>query len=193
MEVLPVIEITKATFDPYESKMKKVIIHLKENFNTIRAGRANPRVLDQIAVEYYGTTTPVNQIANIQVPEARLMTITPYDPSILQSIEKAIQVSDIGINPINDGKILRLAFPSLTEERRKELTKTVAKHGEEAKIAVRNIRREALDYLKGLEKNKEISQDILRDSEDRVQELTDKYVSEIDKLIEEKDKELLVV
>lgn len=186
-------EITNATFAPFEDKMTKVISHLKEDFNTIRAGRANPKVLDKIAVEYYGTMTPINQIANVQVPEARLMTITPFDPSVLKGIEKAIQISDLGINPMNDGKIIRLSFPALTEDRRKDLTKTVAKHGEEAKIAVRNIRRDALDYLKSLEKKKEISEDIFKDSENTVQKLTDKYISDIDKLIAEKDKELLVV
>ena len=187
------IEITKETYAPYEDKMTKVISHLKEDFNTIRAGRANPKVLDKIFVEYYGTMTPVNQIANIQVPEARLMTITPFDPSVLKGIEKAIQMSDLGINPMNDGKIIRLSFPSLTEERRKELTKTVAKHGEEAKIAVRNIRRDAIDHLKSLEKKKEISEDTLKDSEGEIQKLTDKYIAEIDKLVSEKDKELLAV
>ncbi len=186
-------EITSATFEPYEDKMKKVISHLKEDFNTIRAGRANPKVLDKIAVEYYGTMTPINQIANIQVPEARLMTITPFDPTVLKGIEKAIQMSDLGINPMNDGRIIRLSFPALTEERRKELTKTVAKHGEEAKIAVRNIRRDAIDFLKSIEKKKEISEDTLKDSENEVQKLTNKYIAEIDNLIAEKDKELLVV
>lgn len=187
------ITITKDSFKEYESKMSKAIAHLKDNFNTIRAGRANPRVLDQISVEYYGAVTPINQIANIQVPEARLITISPYDASILKEIEKAIQMSDLGINPMNDGKIIRLSFPALTEDRRKELTKVVAKYGEETKIAIRNVRREALDYLKGLEKDKEISLDVLKDSEIIVQELTDKYVKQVDKLIEEKDKELLAV
>jgi ribosome recycling factor len=186
-------EITKETYVPYEEKMMKVIHHLKEDFNTIRAGRANARVLDKIAVEYYGTMTPVNQLANIQVPEARMITITPFDPSILKAIEKAIQTSELGINPSNDGKIIRLVFPALTEDRRKELTNTVAKHGEEAKVAVRTIRRDAIDKFKAMEKKKEISVDMLLDAEDTIQKITDRYIGDIDKLIADKDKELLAV
>ena len=185
--------INDSTYAPFEDKMKKAINHLLDNFNTIRAGRANPKLLDRINVEYYGSPTPINQLANIQVPEARLMTVTPFDPSILKEIERALQSSDLGINPMNDGKILRLSFPPLTEERRKDLTKLVAKYGEEAKIVVRNVRREAIDYFKKLEKNKEISEDSLRDCEDRVQKLTDKYIKEIDKQVSEKDVELLSV
>ncbi|MHB8964117.1 MAG: ribosome recycling factor [Saccharofermentanales bacterium] len=187
------IEITKELFIPYEEKMVKIISHLKEDFNTIRAGRANARVLDKIGVEYYGTMTPVNQLANIQVPEARMITITPFDPSILKAIEKAIQTSDLGINPNSDGKIIRLVFPSLTEDRRKELTRTVAKHGEEAKVSVRTVRRDAIEKFKGMEKKKEISVDMLADAEDQIQKITDIRINEIDKLIAEKDKELLAV
>lgn len=186
-------EITEESFQPFETRMDKVISHLKEDFNTIRAGRANPRVLDKLSIEYYGTPTPVTQLANVQVPEARMITITPFDPTTLKAIEKAIQISELGINPMNDGKIIRLVFPPLTEERRKELTKTVAKHGEEAKVAIRSIRREALEKFKGMEKKKEISADMLADAEDRIQQFTDVYIANVDKLIAEKDKELLAV
>ncbi len=187
------MEITKEAFMPYESRMTKTLNVLKEDFNTIRAGRANPKVLDKIAIDYYGSPTPINQVANIQVPEPRMITITPYDPTALKLIEKAIQISDLGINPNNDGKMIRLAFPSLTEERRKELTKTVAKHGEEAKIAVRNIRREAIEKFKDLQKKKEISEDMLLEVEASVQKLTDRYIAEINRTIAEKDKDLLAV
>ena len=187
------MEITKEAFIPYENRMTKTLNVLKEDFNTIRAGRANPKVLDKIAIDYYGSPTPINQVANIQVPEPRMITITPYDPTALKLIEKAIQVSDLGINPNNDGKMIRLAFPSLTEERRKELTKTVAKHGEEAKIAVRNIRREAIDKFKDLQKKKEISEDTLLEVEASIQKLTDRFIAEIDRTIAEKDKDLLAV
>lgn len=187
------IEITKETFLSYENRMTKTLQILREDFNTIRAGRANPKVLDKIAIDYYGTSTPINQLANIQVPEPRMITITPFDPSVLKSIEKAIQVSELGINPTNDGKIIRLIFPTLTEERRKELTKTVAKHGEEAKIAIRNVRREAIDKFKDLHKKKEISEDVLADVEVTIQKITDKYIAETDKMIAEKDKDLLAV
>lgn len=187
------VEITKETYAPYEDRMIKTINVLREDFNTIRAGRANPKVLDKIAVDYYGAPTPINQLANIQVPEPRMITITPYDSSILKGIEKAILTSDLGINPNNDGKIIRLVFPALTEERRKDLTKTVAKHGEEAKIAIRNIRREAIDRFKDMQKKRDISEDMLADTEVTVQKLTDKYIAEIDRIIAEKDKELFTV
>lgn len=187
------IEITKDSYVPYENRMIKTVALLKEDFNTIRAGRANPKVLDKIGIDYYGTHTPINQLANIQVPEPRMITITPFDPSVLKQIEKAIQTSELGINPNNDGKIIRLVFPALTEERRKELTKTVAKHGEEAKISVRNIRREALDKFKDLQKKKEISEDTMSEVEAAIQKLTDKYILEIDKNIAEKDRDLLNV
>ncbi len=187
------MEITDATFAPFSERMEKVILQLREDFNTIRAGRANARVLDKISIEYYGAVTPVNQLANIQVPEARLITITPFDPTTLKAIEKAIQMSDLGINPSNDGKVIRLGFPPLTEERRRELTRTVAKHGEEARIAVRAVRRDAIEKVKGLEKKKEISADMLKDAEDRIQAVTDRYIGDIDRLIAEKDKELMAV
>jgi len=186
-------EIKKETYAEYEHKMKKSINILNEDLNTIRAGRANPKVLDKITVEYYGVPTPMNQLANIQVPEARLITIAPFDPSILRDIERSILMSELGINPQNDGKIIRLSFPALTEERRKELTKVVNKHGEEAKVALRNIRREAIDRFKDLQKKKEISEDMLADANDEIQKLTDKYSAEIDKIVAEKDKELMAV
>lgn len=186
-------EITKETYGNYEKKMKRTISVLTEELNSIRAGRANPKVLEKITVPYYGVETPLNQISNIQVPEARLITIAPFDPSMLNEVEKSIHKSDLGINPQNDGKIIRLAFPALTEDRRRELTKEVSKHGEEAKVAIRNIRREAIDNFKSLEKKKEISEDMLADAEDEVQKLTDKYTSEIDKIVREKDKELMAV
>lgn len=187
------VEITKETYAPYEDRMIKTINVLREDFNTIRAGRANPKVLDKIAVDYYGAPTPINQLANIQVPEPRMITITPYDASIMKGIEKALLMSDLGINPNNDGKIIRLVFPALTEERRKDLTKTVAKHGEEAKIAIRTVRREAIDRFKDMQKKRDISEDTLADTEVAVQKLTDKYITEIDRLIAEKDKELFTV
>lgn len=187
------VEITSASYVPYENRMVKTIGILKEDFNTIRAGRANPKVLDKITIEYYGTTTPINQVANIQVPEARMITITPYDPTALKLIEKAIQTSELGINPNNDGKTIRLVFPTLTEERRKELTKTVAKHGEEAKVAIRNVRRDAIDKFKDMQKKKEISEDTFAEVEIVIQKMTDRYIAEIDKAIAEKDKDLMAV
>lgn len=184
-------ELTKDDFLKYEEKMKKCIVNLQENLNGIRAGRANPKVLDRISVSYYGTDTPINQIANIQVPEARLIVITPWDLSLLKEIEKSIQASDLGINPNNDGKCLRLNFPPLTEDRRKEHVRQSQKFGEESKIAVRNVRREAVDWIKALLKKKEIGEDIGRDAEDKVQKLTDKYILEIEKLVEMKEKDLM--
>lgn len=177
----------------YEDKMKKAILALQEEFNTIRAGRANPHILNRVTVDYYGVPTPIEQVGNITVPEARILQIQPWDVSVLKAVEKAIQESDIGINPSNDGKVIRLVFPELTEERRKELTKEVKKKGENAKIAVRNIRREALDFFKKAESKKEISEDILKDLEDKVQEITDKYVENIDKNIETKSADILSV
>jgi ribosome recycling factor len=187
------VEITKETYIPFENRMIKTISILREDFNTIRAGRANPKVLDKISIDYYGSLTPISQVANIQVPEARMITITPYDPTALKLIEKAIQTSELGINPNNDGKTIRLVFPSLTEERRKELTKIVAKHGEEAKVAVRNVRREAIDKFKDILKKKEISEDTFAEVETVVQKLTDRYIAEVDKIIADKDKDLLAV
>lgn len=177
----------------YEEKMAKTIGALEAEFNTIRAGRANPHVLDRITVEYYGTPTPINQVGNITVPEARLIQIQPWDTSVLKDIEKAINASDLGINPSNDGKVIRLMFPELTEERRKELTKDVKKKAESSKVAIRNIRRDAIDAFKKMEKAKEITEDELKNLEDKVQKITDKFVAEIDEKTESKCKDILSV
>lgn len=178
---------------PYEEKMKSTVSIYTDDLKTIRAGRANPGVLDRITVPYYGQETPLNQIAGISVPEARLITIQPWDASILEEIEKAIQKSDIGINPSNDGKVIRLAFPPLTTERREELTKQVSGYGEESKVAIRNIRRDAMDQVKKLEKDGEYSEDMRRSTEDDIQDLTDKYIAEIDKITEKKQAEIMEI
>ena len=177
----------------YEEKMKKSVEALERELDTIRAGRANPRVLDRIMVDYYGTPTPINQVGNISVPEARLIQIAPYDASTLKNVEKAIMASDLGINPSNDGKIIRLVFPELTEERRKALAKDVKKKGEDAKVALRNIRRDAVDAFKKQQKASDLTEDDLKDLESEIQKLTDKYVSELDKRVESKNKEILTV
>ena len=190
---MAMVEITKEVFDSYEEKMKKTISNLTENFNAIRAGRANPHVLDRITVDYYGTQSQLNAVANIQVPEPRMITLTPWDPSMLKEIEKAIQSSDLGINPSNDGKMIRLVFPILTEERRKELVKSVMKYGEEAKVAIRNIRRDAMDLAKKLEKSSEITEDDLKRQTKDIQDLTDHMCDKIDKSVEAKNKELMTV
>lgn len=177
----------------YEEKMKKSVQNLANDLNTIRAGRANPHVLDRITVECYGTEMPINQVGNISTPEARLIQISPYDASTLKNIEKAINASDLGINPTNDGKVIRLVFPELTEERRKSLTKDVKKKGEEAKVAVRNIRRDAIDSFKKMHKSSELTEDELKDLEAEVQKLTDKYIGEIDKNVELKNKDIMSI
>lgn len=176
-----------------EDKMKKTINALLEDLAVIRAGRANPHVLDRITVDYYGVATPIQQVGNISVPEARILQIQPWDTSLLKAIEKAINESDLGINPSNDGKVIRLIFPELTEERRKELTKEVKKKGENAKVAIRNIRRETLDSLKKLQKNNEISEDEFNTLEKEIQKITDKFVEEVDKCVDNKNKEILSV
>ncbi|MBQ4146166.1 MAG: ribosome recycling factor [Clostridia bacterium] len=176
-----------------ENKMDKAIISLENDLASIRAGRANPAILDKISVEYYGAQTPVAQVGTISVPEARTIIIQPWDVSVLKEIEKAILASDIGINPNNDGKVIRLNFPPLTEERRKELSKGVSKRGEEAKVAVRNIRRDALEQFKKQKKANEITEDDLKDLEDKVQKLTDKFVKQIDTIISAKEKEIMEV
>lgn len=183
----------KAELKVYEEKMQKTIHVLEEEFNTIRAGRANPHVLDQITVDYYGQPTALNQVGNINVPEARLLQITPWDKAMLKVIEKAISVSDIGINPQNDGVCIRLTFPELTEERRKDLTKEVKKKGEDAKVAIRNIRRDANDHFKRDEKASLITEDELKELETKVQKITDDFIKSIDKHIENKNKEILTV
>jgi len=177
----------------FEDRMKKSVEALDKELDTIRAGRANPRVLDRIMVDYYGTPTPLNQVGNVTVPEARLLQIQLWDASILKLVEKAILASDLGINPTNDGKVIRLVFPELTEERRKSLAKDVKKKGEDAKVALRNIRRDAMDAFKKQQKSSEITEDDLKDLEDEVQKLTDKYVGELDKRVESKNKEILSI
>ncbi len=177
----------------YDSKMQKSFNNLMEEFGSIRAGRANPHVLDKLRVDYYGTPTPIQQVANVTVPEARMIQIQPWEKNMVKAIEKAIQMSDLGINPTNDGKLIRLVFPELTEERRKELTKDVKKKGENAKVAVRNIRRDANDSFKKLGKNSDVSEDEVKQLEDEIQKLTDQYITEIDKSVEEKSKEILTV
>ena len=177
----------------YDTKMQKSFQNLMDEFGSIRAGRANPHVLDKLRVDYYGTPTPIQQVANVTVPEARMIQIQPWEPNMVKVIEKAIQVSDLGINPTNDGKMIRLVFPELTEERRKELTKEVKKKGENAKVAIRNIRRDGHDALKKLGKNTDISEDEVKQLEDDIQKMTDKYIAEVDKAVEEKNKEILTV
>lgn len=176
----------------YDEKMTKSYNNLLSEFGAIRAGRANPHVLDRIMVNYYGTPTPIQQVGNVNVPEPRMIQIQPWDASMLKAIEKAIQMSDLGINPTNDGKVIRLVFPELTEERRKELVKEVKKKGEAAKVAVRNIRRDANDAFKKL-KGTEVSEDKIKELENDAQKQTDKYIKEIDKAVEEKSKEIMTV
>ncbi|MBQ9631513.1 MAG: ribosome recycling factor [Lachnospiraceae bacterium] len=177
---------------PYEEKMGKSYDNLLGEFAGIRAGRANPHVLDRLTVDYYGTPTPLQQVANINVPEPRMIQIQPWEPSLVREIEKAIQTSDLGINPTNDGKMIRLVFPELTEERRKDLAKDVKKKGEQAKVAVRNIRRDANDSFKKLKKT-DVSEDEIKDLEDEAQKLTDRFIKKIDEAIETKTKEILTV
>ena len=173
--------------------MEKSIDALLNEYASIRAGRANPHVLDKIKVDYYGTPTPIQQVGNISVPEARMILIQPWEKSLIRPIEKAIQTSELGINPSNDGSVIRLVFPELTEERRKELAKDVKKKGDGAKVAIRNIRRDANEAFKKMEKNGDISEDELKDNEDKIQKLTDKYVGQIDKAVESKSKEIMTV
>ena len=176
----------------YEEKMKKTLTNLESELATIRAGRANPHILDKLTVDYYGAPTPLQQVANVTVPEARMIQIQPWESSLIKGIEKAILVSDLGLNPSNDGKVIRLVFPELTEERRKELVKDVKKKGEAAKVAIRNIRRDGIDSVKKL-KGSDVSEDEMKDMEDDLQKLTDKYVKEVDKAVEAKSKEVMTV
>lgn len=177
----------------YEDKMEKSLNNLHDEFGSIRAGRANPHVLDKIKVDYYGTPTPLQQVGNISVPEARMLCIQPWDVSLLKEIEKAINTSDIGINPTNDGKVIRLVFPELTEERRKDLVKDIKKKGEEAKVAVRNIRRDAMDAIKKKGKDDGISEDEVKAYQDDVQKSTDAYVKKIDDAVDAKSKDIMTV
>ena len=177
----------------YEEKMEKTVSVLKSDFNTIRAGRANPHVLDKIRVDYYGVPTPIQQVGNVSVPEPRMILIQPWDKTMIKAIEKAILTSDLGINPGNDGSAIRLIFPEMTEDRRKELSKEVKKKGDNAKVAVRNIRRDANDAFKKMNKNGDITEDELESAEDEIQKLTDKYVGLIDKEVEKKSADILTV
>ena len=178
--------------NPFQDKMEKTLNNLEEEYAGIRAGRANPHVLDRIMVEYYGAPTPLQQVANISVPEARMIQIQPWDASLIKEICKAIQTSDLGINPNTDGKVIRLVFPELTDERRKELGKDVKKKGEASKVAVRNIRRDGNDAFKKL-KGTDVSEDEIQDLEDQIQKLTDKMIAKVDKAVEEKTAEIMTV
>ena len=177
----------------FEDKMQKSLDSMANDFMTIRAGRANPHVLDKVKVDYYGVATPVAQVGNVSVPEARTIMIQPWEPNLLKEIEKAILVSDIGITPTNDGTSIRLVFPELTEDRRKELAKDVKKRGEEAKVAVRNIRRDANDFVKKQNKAGDLNDDQAKDEEDKVQKMTDKYIKQIDEAVDAKSKEIMTV
>ena len=177
----------------YSDKMQKAYEFLGADFAAIRAGRANPHVLDKLRVDYYGTPTPIQQVGNVTVPEARIIQIAPWEKSLIKEIEKAIMTSDIGINPSNDGSVIRLVFPELTEERRKDLAKDVKKKGEGAKVAIRNIRRDAIDSIKKMEKAGDISEDDLKQGEEKIQKITDKMIEKVDKAIETKTKEIMTV
>ena len=179
--------------NPFQDKMEKTLNNLLEEYSGIRAGRANPHVLDKLRVDYYGTPSPIQSVANVSVPEPRMIQIQPWEASMVKEIEKAIICSDLGINPTNDGKLIRLVFPELTEERRKELAKDIKKKGEEAKVATRNIRREAIDSIKKAGKEDGISDDEVKDLEDDAQKLTDKFIAKIDDAVETKSKEIITV
>lgn len=174
-------------YTEFRMEMDEVIEHFKEHISTIRAGRANPAVLNGIMVDYYGVSTPINQLGNISVPDARMIVIQPWDTSVVKEVEKAIQASNIGINPVNDGKVIRLSFPMLSEERRIDIVKTVKSHGEEAKVKIRNVRRHAIDEYKNRQKSSDITEDDYKDIEKDIQELTDNHIKNIDKLVKEKE------
>ncbi len=180
-------------FKEYGKKMEKTLDHLAEEFGAVRAGRANAKVLDRISVEYYGSETPLAGVASISSPDARTLVIQPWDTKLLKDIEKAIQMSDLGINPQNDGRVVRLIFPQLTEERRKELTKQVKKYAEDAKVAMRNIRRDGMDYVKKLKKNSEITEDDQKKAEKDLQDMLDKYIKRVDESLAAKEKELMAI
>ena len=180
-------------FTEYGRRMDKALDHLAEEFGAVRAGRANAKVLDRITVEYYGSETPLNGVATISTPDARTLVIQPWDTSLLKEIQKAIQASELGINPQNDGKVIRLVFPQLTEERRKDLTKQVKKYAEDAKVAMRNIRRDGMDYIKKLKKNSEITEDDQKKAEKDLQDLLDKYIKKTDEALAAKEKELMSI
>ena len=180
-------------FSEYSKKMDKSLVHLAEEFDAVRAGRANPKVLDRITVEYYGTETQLNGVATISSPDARTLVIQPWDTTLLKEIQKAILSSELGINPQNDGKVIRLIFPQLTEERRKELTKQVKKYAEDAKVAMRNIRRDGMDYVKKLKKNNEITEDDQKKAEKDLQDMLDKFTKKVDEALAAKEKELMAI
>lgn len=182
-----------ADFKEYQRKMEKTLDVLQENFGAVRAGRANAKVLDRITVEYYGSETPLNGVASISSPDARTLVITPWDTKVLKDIQKAIQMSDLGINPQNDGRVIRLVFPQLTEERRKELAKQVKKYAEDGKVAMRNVRREGMDYVKNLKKKSEITEDEQKKAEKDLQDMLDKYIKKVDKALAVKEKELMAI
>ena len=182
-----------ADYTNIEEKMQKALTALETNYSEIRAGRANPAILNKVKIDYYGVPTPINQVAGISVPEARLIVIQPWDASLLKEIEKEILKAEIGINPNNDGKVIRLAFPELNEERRKELVKEVKKIAEEARVAVRGVRRDGIDEAKAKQKNSEITEDELRVAETEIQKITDKNIEEVDKILESKEKEIMSV
>ena len=183
----------EALFAKTKEKMEKCLDALDRDYKAIRAGRANPAILDKVMVDYYGTATPVNQMAAISVPEPRMLMIQPWDASTLKEIEKAINTSDIGINPSNDGKVIRLSFPPLTEDRRKELVKDISKRGEEAKVAIRNVRRDAMDDLKKLKKDNEITEDDQKNGEKKLQDITDSYVKQAEEIEKKKEQEILSI
>jgi len=185
--------ITAETYSHYEDKMKKSISNLAENLNAIRAGRANPHVLDRITIDYYGTKTPLNAVCNIQVPDPRTITLIPWDPTTLKKIEKAILESELGINPGNDGKMIRLGFPILSQERRKDLVKQVHGYEEEAKVAVRNIRRDAIETYRAFHKKKELTDDDMADFEEKIQKITDAYIVDAEKHAAAKEKDLMEI
>ena len=180
-------------FTDYGRRMEKALEHLAEEFGAVRAGRANAKVLDRITVEYYGSETPLNGVATISTPDARTLVIQPWDTNLLKEIQKAIQASDLGINPQNDGKVIRLVFPQLTEERRKDLTKQVKKYAEDAKVAMRNIRRDGMDYIKKLKKNSEITEDDQKKAEKDLQDMLDRFIKKVDDALAAKEKELMSI
>ncbi|MDD6727702.1 MAG: ribosome recycling factor [Eubacteriales bacterium] len=181
----------EAVFSKTKEKMEKCLTSLERDFSSIRAGRANPAVLDKVMVDYYGVPTPINQMAAVSVPEARLLVIQPWDASTLKDIEKAINTSDIGINPQNDGKVIRLSFPQLTEEHRKNLQKDISKRGEEAKVAIRNVRRDAMDDVKKLKKDNQITEDDQKDGEKKLQDITDDFIKQAEAITKKKEEEIL--
>lgn len=183
----------ETVFSKTKEKMEKCLTALERDYAAVRAGRANPAVLDKVMVDYYGVPTPINQMAAVSVPEARLLVIQPWDASTLREIEKAINTADIGINPQNDGKVIRLIFPQLTEEHRKTLQKDISKRGEEAKVAIRNVRRDAMDDIKKLKKDNEITEDEQKDAEKKLQDITDDYVKQVESITKKKEEEVLSI